>query len=141
MLSSGILRLVALVRTDVSEEIIASIISVIRIGALVPMLAITSNRRALRRNTKIETVKLLLFLRSGFQLLVIVNVVLSSLILFTLMIVVILSSGACVPIRVTQGHIPEDDIHQSPSRKPQILKCSLVSVSGWHYQLYTAGAS
>jgi hypothetical protein len=39
---------VALVRTDVSEEPVASIIRVI--GELSTMLAVTSNRRTLRRN-------------------------------------------------------------------------------------------
>jgi hypothetical protein len=49
--SSGMLRHVALVRTDVSEELSASFISVTRIGEL-GTLAITSNQRMLRRNTK-----------------------------------------------------------------------------------------
>jgi hypothetical protein len=52
MASSGILRRVALVRTDVSEEISASFIRVPRIGELGTTLAVTSNRRTLRRNTK-----------------------------------------------------------------------------------------
>jgi hypothetical protein len=51
MASSGMLRRVALVRTDVSEELSASIIGVTRIGELGTMLAVTSNRRKLRRNT------------------------------------------------------------------------------------------
>jgi hypothetical protein len=51
MPSFGMLRRVALVRTDVSEERIASIIRVTRIGEL-GKLAVTSNRRALRRNTQ-----------------------------------------------------------------------------------------
>jgi hypothetical protein len=42
---------VSLVIIDVSEELSASIIKVIRIGEL-GTLAITSNRRTLRRNTK-----------------------------------------------------------------------------------------
>jgi hypothetical protein len=42
------LRRVALVRTDVSEERSASIISVTRIGELGTTLAVTSNRRTLR---------------------------------------------------------------------------------------------
>jgi hypothetical protein len=46
------LRRVALVRTDVSEEISVSIIRVTRIGKLGTTLAVTSNRRTLRRNTK-----------------------------------------------------------------------------------------
>jgi hypothetical protein len=41
----------ALVRTDVSEEPSASFIKVTRIGELMKTLAVTSNRRNLRRNT------------------------------------------------------------------------------------------
>jgi hypothetical protein len=51
MASSGILRRVALARTDVSEELSTSIIRVTRIGELGIMLVVTSNRRLLRRNT------------------------------------------------------------------------------------------
>jgi hypothetical protein len=50
--SSGMLRRVALVRTDVSEELSAFIIRVTRIGELGTTLTVTSNRRTLRRNTK-----------------------------------------------------------------------------------------
>jgi hypothetical protein len=46
------LRRVALVRTDVSEETGASFIRVARIGELGTTQAATSNRRRLRRNTK-----------------------------------------------------------------------------------------
>jgi hypothetical protein len=52
MMSSGMLLRVALVRTDVSEELSASLIRVTRIGELGTTLAVTSNRRTLRRNTK-----------------------------------------------------------------------------------------
>jgi hypothetical protein len=52
MASSGMLRRVALVRTDVSEKLRASFIRVIKIDELGKMLAVTSNRRTLRRNTK-----------------------------------------------------------------------------------------
>jgi hypothetical protein len=52
MVSYGMLRRVAVVRTDVSEEPSASFIRVTRIGELGKTLAATSNRRTLRRNTK-----------------------------------------------------------------------------------------
>jgi hypothetical protein len=48
MASSGMLRLVALVRTGVSEELSASIIRVTRIGELGTTLTVTNNRRKLR---------------------------------------------------------------------------------------------
>jgi hypothetical protein len=51
MPSSGMLRHVALVRTDVSEERIASFIRVTRFGELGTVLAVTSNRRTVRRDT------------------------------------------------------------------------------------------
>jgi hypothetical protein len=41
---------VPLVRTDVSEELNASFIGITRIGELGTTLAVTSNRRTLRRN-------------------------------------------------------------------------------------------
>jgi hypothetical protein len=52
MPSSGMLRRVALVGTDVSEELSTSFIRVTRIGELGTTLAVTSNRRTLRRNNK-----------------------------------------------------------------------------------------
>jgi hypothetical protein len=51
MSSSGILRHVALVRTNGSEEHSTSIIRVTRIGELGTTSAVTSNHRTLRRNT------------------------------------------------------------------------------------------
>jgi hypothetical protein len=54
MVSSVMLRRVALVRTDVSEERSASFIRVTRIGELGTTLAVTSNRRTLRRNTSVR---------------------------------------------------------------------------------------
>jgi hypothetical protein len=51
MPSSGILRRVALVKTDVSEELIASIMKMRRIGELGTTSAVTINRSTLLRNT------------------------------------------------------------------------------------------
>jgi hypothetical protein len=48
MVSSGLLRRMALVRTDVSEEPGASFIRVTKIGELETTQAATSNRRTLR---------------------------------------------------------------------------------------------
>jgi hypothetical protein len=56
MASSGMLRRLALLRTDVSEELSASIIKVTRIGEIGTTLAVTSSRRKLRRNTKLVLV-------------------------------------------------------------------------------------
>jgi hypothetical protein len=52
MVSSGVLRRAALVRTDVSEEPSASFIRVTRIGELGTTLAATSNRRMLRASSE-----------------------------------------------------------------------------------------
>jgi hypothetical protein len=52
MVSSEMLRRVALVRADVSEEPSASSNKVARIGKLGKTLAVTNNRRTLRRNTE-----------------------------------------------------------------------------------------
>jgi hypothetical protein len=54
MTSSVLLRHVTLVRTDVSEELIASFIRVKRIGQLGTTLAVTSNRRTLRKSGKFD---------------------------------------------------------------------------------------
>jgi hypothetical protein len=48
MVSSGMLRHVALVRTDFSEELLASFIRVTGNGELGTILAVTSNRRTQR---------------------------------------------------------------------------------------------
>jgi hypothetical protein len=65
MVSSGMLRRVALVRNDVSEELSVSFIRVTRIGELGTTLAVTSNRRTLH----------LVFLRGVRRLLVTASVV------------------------------------------------------------------
>jgi hypothetical protein len=102
MTSSETLRRVALLRTDVSEELSASFIRVTRIGELGTTLAVTSNRRTLRRN--------LAFLRSVRRLLVTASVVPSSQTLFTQMIETVLSSETSVHTTATRRNYPEDGI-------------------------------
>jgi hypothetical protein len=80
MLSFGMLHRVALVRTDVSEELNVSIIRVTKIAEPGKTLAVTSNQRRLRRNISVR------------QLLVTANVVPSSPILVTLMMEALSSS-------------------------------------------------
>jgi hypothetical protein len=94
MVSSGMLRRVALVRTDVSEERSASFIRVTRIGELGATLAVTSK----------------VFLRSLRRLLVRPGVVPSSSILVTLMKEALSSSETSVLTRATRRNIPEDTI-------------------------------
>jgi hypothetical protein len=97
MVSSGILRRVALVRTDVSEELNASFIGMTRIGELGTTLAVTH----------------LVFLRSVRRLLVTASVVPSSSVLVTLMKEGLSSSEKSVLSRATRRNIPEDTILQS----------------------------
>jgi hypothetical protein len=98
MVSSGMLRRVALVRTDVSEELGASFIRVTRIGELGTNLAVTSNRRSVR------------------QLLVTASVP-SSPILVTPMKEALSSSETSVLTRATRRNVPEDTILHSHHRE------------------------
>jgi hypothetical protein len=91
MPSSGMLRRVALVRTDVSEEYVASIMKGRTIGELETTLAVT---------------------RSVLQLLVTVNVVANSPIFATRMKEAIPSSETSVRTRATRRNRPEDGILQ-----------------------------
>jgi hypothetical protein len=83
MVSPGMLRRVALVRTDVSEELSSSFIRVTRIGELGTTLTVTSNRRTLQR---------VVYLHSVRRLLVTANVFPSSPILVALMMEALSSS-------------------------------------------------
>jgi hypothetical protein len=116
------LRRVALVRTDVSEEPGASFIRVTRIGELGRTLAVTSNRRTLRRNV------FFVFLRSLRQLLVTANVVPSSPILVTLMMEALRSFETSVLTRATRRNVPEDTFLHSHRREN--LK-SYIELAGW----------
>jgi hypothetical protein len=99
MVPSGMLRRVALVRTDVSEEFSASFIRV---------------------TSKCQVV----FLRSVRRLIVTASVVPSTPILVTLMKEALCSSETSVLTSATQRNIPEDTILHSHGREN--LKCYTV---------------
>jgi hypothetical protein len=105
------LRRVALVRTDFSEERSASIIKVTRIGEL-ETLAVTSNRDTLC---------------SERRLLVTANVVPISPILVTLMMEALRSSETSVLRRATRRNIAKDILH---SHRRENLK-SYIALTGW----------
>jgi hypothetical protein len=86
---------VALVRTDVSEELIPSIIRMTRIGGLRGLLAVTSN---------------IVVLRSVLQLLFTANVATNSPIFVTLIMKAKCSSETLLLTRATRRNIPEGDI-------------------------------
>jgi hypothetical protein len=108
MVFSGILRRLALVRTDVAEERSASFIAVARIGELGTTLAVTSIIHMLRRNV---------FLSSARRLRVKPSVVPSSQILATLMKEALSSSDTSVLIRATRRNTPADTILRSHRRE------------------------
>jgi hypothetical protein len=102
---SGMLRRVALVRIDVSEECSASIIQVTIIGDLTSTLELTGNR-----------LKHIVFLRSERRLLVTDDVP-SSPILVTLIMEELRSSETLILTRATRLNIPEVGILHSHCRE------------------------
>jgi hypothetical protein len=115
MAFSGILRRVALVRTEVSEELTASFISVTGIGELGTTLAVTRKPTHAAKNIKCH-------------LLVTASVVPNSPIFVTLMKEALRSSETSVLTKATRRDIPQDDILHSHCREN--LK-SYIALTGW----------
>jgi hypothetical protein len=109
MVSSGMLRRVALVRTDVSEERSASFIGVTRIGELGKTLALTSNKR---------------IISSQHASVASYGYFPSSLFLVTLIKEALSSSETSVLTRATRRNIPEGTILHS-HRREQLKPLSL----------------
>jgi hypothetical protein len=129
MPSPGIWRRVVLIRTDVSEELIASMIRVEIVSELGTTLAVTRNWNTLGWSTN-------LIVSSWYELsicslpaylVVTANVVPGALIPSALLMEVIRSSKTSIHATATRRHIPEDCIFQSPQWKLQ----SYIALTGW----------